>query len=76
MRIKSRREVIEDGGGDIEEVDADFENDEVTKDIDTESVYAPNSPPPPPPQAPGDEGSPKTQSSGKGLGRLFAGLRC
>ncbi len=75
MRIKSRREVIEDGGGDIEEVDADFENDPVTKDIDTESVYAPNEPPPPPTQAPGDEGTSKA-SSGKGLGRLFAGLRC
>ncbi len=73
MRIKSRREVIEDGGGDIEEVDADFENDPVTKDIDTDSVYAPNEPPPPPPKTDGAQGSPKA-SSGKGLSRLFMGL--
>ncbi len=75
-RITSRRQVIEDMGGDIEEVDADFKNDPETTDIDTESVYAPNAQPEPAPETAGDEGSAakKPASKGLGMGRLFMGL--
>jgi lambda family phage portal protein len=47
-RLKSRREVIAEAGGDIEAVDTDFENDPVTSDLDSESVYTPDSQPEPP----------------------------
>jgi lambda family phage portal protein len=48
-RLKSRRKVIEDDGGDIEDVDADFAADTVTSAIDTASVYTPDSQPEPEP---------------------------
>lgn len=46
-RLKSRRQVITEDGGDVETIDEEFANDPVTKGIDSESVYAPNSQPEP-----------------------------
>lgn len=46
-RLKSRRQVISEDGGDMDEIDADFASDPVTSGIDTESVYAPDSQPEP-----------------------------
>jgi len=51
MRIESRNQVIKELGGDMEAIDKDFENDPVTKNLDTDSVYAPDSKPEPQPVA-------------------------
>lgn len=41
-RFVPRSQVIAEMGGDIEDVDSEFNLDKVTKNIDTESVYAPD----------------------------------
>lgn len=41
LRLKSRRAIIAEEGDDIDEVDADFEADPITKDLDVGTAYVP-----------------------------------
>jgi lambda family phage portal protein len=47
LRFKSRRSIISEEGGDIDEVDADFDSDPYTKDLDVASAYVPDRVPDP-----------------------------
>jgi len=80
-RLQSREEALAEQGKDIDEVDAEFEQDPITKDLDTDIAYVP--------QAAkaqelsgdngngdgGNDGPPNTPPRALGVARLLAGLR-